>query len=118
LPAIDRNALLRYNESSAGFTLLIRNPAQNAAALRRFCVGIEIRPFDSHAASVYGRVRAELVLLGTPIGPLDTLIAAHAIALDALLITSNVKEFQRVRGLRWEPGILDTKDEIETKRKL
>jgi tRNA(fMet)-specific endonuclease VapC len=79
------------------------DPAQNAAALRRFCAGIEIRPFDSPAASVYGRIRAELASIGTPIGPLDTLIAAHAIALNALLITSNVKEFRRVPGLRLEP---------------
>jgi tRNA(fMet)-specific endonuclease VapC len=81
------------------------NPAQNATALRRFCAGIVIHPFDSPAASVYGRIRAELAARGTPIGPMDTLIAAHAIALDAVLITNNAKEFQRVRGLRIKPGM-------------
>ena len=78
------------------------NPQQNASALRRFCAGVVIYPFGAHAASVYGRIRAELSSAGTPIGPLDTLIAAHAIALDAILITNNVAEFRRVKGLRME----------------
>ena len=78
------------------------NPPQNASALRRFCAGVVIYPFDNQAASVYGRIRAELASAGTPIGPLDTLIAAHAIALDAVLITNNVAEFRRVKGLRME----------------
>ena len=81
------------------------NPPKNASALRRFCAGIVIYPFDIQAASVYGRIRAELASTGTPIGPLDTLIAAHAIALDAILITNNVKEFQRVQGLRIVSGM-------------
>ena len=81
------------------------NPTKNASALRRFCAGVVIYPFDASAASVYGRIRAELTSAGTPIGPLDTLIAAHAVALDAVLITNNVKEFQRAQGLRIEPGM-------------
>ena len=80
------------------------NPSKNASALRRFCVGIVIYSFDSQAASVYGRIRAELASLGTPIGPLDTLIAAHAIALNATLVTDNINEFQRVCGLRCAPS--------------
>jgi len=78
------------------------NPQQNALALRRFCAGVVIYPFDTQAASVYGRIRAELASAGTPIGPLDTLIAAHVIALDAVLMTNNVAEFRRVKGLRME----------------
>jgi tRNA(fMet)-specific endonuclease VapC len=50
----------------------------------------------------YGRLRAELSRKGRPIGPLDTLIAAHALSLGVTLITSNIKEFRRVRGLRVE----------------
>jgi len=45
-----------------------------------------------------------LASAGTPIGPMDTLIAAHALALNALLITNNVKEFQRVQELRIMSG--------------
>jgi len=83
------------------------NPPQNATALRRFRAGVVIYPFDAQAASVSGRIRTELAFAGTPIGPLDTLIAAHAIALDAILITNNIGEFQRVQGLRIESGSFD-----------
>jgi tRNA(fMet)-specific endonuclease VapC len=47
-------------------------------------------------------LRAALTQRGTPIGPLDTLIAAHALSLDATLVTNNVREFSRVPGLRVE----------------
>jgi tRNA(fMet)-specific endonuclease VapC len=52
-------------------------------------------------------VRTELERAGTPIGPLDTLIAAHALALDLTLATNNEREFQRVGGLHvenWMPS--------------
>ena len=50
----------------------------------------------------YGIVRESLEAKGLPIGPLDTLIAAHAIAFDATLVTNNVKEFKRIKGLQVE----------------
>lgn len=59
-------------------------------------------PFDSGASSAYGHVRAELESRGTPIGPLDTLIAAHALALGVTLVTNNVREFKRITGLKIE----------------
>ena len=58
--------------------------------------------FDDAAARSYGIIRAELESIGTPIGPLDTLIAAHAIALKATLVTNNTGEFARVPGLQIE----------------
>ena len=58
-------------------------------------------PFDEAAAMQYGRIRAELQKAGTPIGPNDYLIGATALALDATLITRNVREFERIPGLRW-----------------
>lgn len=58
--------------------------------------------FDSAAASEYGSLRAHLETAGTPIGPLDTLIAAHSLALGATLVTNNVREFARVPGLKIE----------------
>jgi tRNA(fMet)-specific endonuclease VapC len=54
------------------------------------------------AAQTYGEVRAALEKKGTPIGPLHTQIAAHAIALDLTLVTNNLREFKRVAHLRLE----------------
>lgn len=74
--------------------------AKNALALRHFLEPLEIADFDLAAARRYGRLRRELEQAGTPIGPLDTQIAAHALALDATLVTNNLLEFQRVAGLK------------------
>ena len=57
-------------------------------------------PFDADAARRAGALRLELEEAGTPIGPYDLLIAAHALALDLALISSNSHEFGRVAGLR------------------
>jgi len=59
-------------------------------------------PFDAAAAASYAKVRTELEHAGTPIGPLDTFIAAHALALELPLATHNVREFARVPNLRVE----------------
>ncbi|HTW94226.1 MAG TPA: type II toxin-antitoxin system VapC family toxin [Tepidisphaeraceae bacterium] len=78
----------------------------NRSAVIDFCTALAIAPFDAQAAAAYGEVRARLERSGTPIGPLDTLIAAHALSLDAVLVTNNQREFQRVSGLRldsWSP---------------
>lgn len=77
-------------------------PGQNKHALHQFLIPIDIVDFDDEAAKVYGLVRAELEKAGTPIGALDTLIAAHAKSLDCTLVTNNEKEFTRVNGLRIE----------------
>ena len=61
-----------------------------------------IADFDAVAAHHYGKLRAMLERNGTPIGPLDMLIAAHALALETTLVTNNVREFQRVLGLAIE----------------
>jgi tRNA(fMet)-specific endonuclease VapC len=78
------------------------NPAKHATLLMQFCAPLEIMSFDHATAGVYGRIRATLEHKGIPIGPLDTLIAAHALSLDATLLTNNIREFQRVSGLRVE----------------
>lgn len=74
----------------------------NLAKLELFLAFFEIAPFDALAATAYGSLRARLKALGTPIGPLDTLIAAHALALGAIMATNNVREFGRVPGLTVE----------------
>lgn len=58
--------------------------------------------FDLQAAATYGRVRAQLESAGTPIGPNDMLIAAHALSRGLAVVTDNVTEFGRVRGLKVE----------------
>ena len=77
-----------------------RDEAQ--AALTEFLLALEVASFDSEAAGSYGELRASLEKRGTPIGPLDTLIAAHAVALNAVLVTHNTREFRRIDTLRVE----------------
>jgi tRNA(fMet)-specific endonuclease VapC len=70
--------------------------------LDAFCLGVGVLPFDSESARRYGEIGAALAERGSPIGQMDTLIAAHALALDRVLVTNNAKHFSRVRGLRTE----------------
>ncbi|MGH8274252.1 MAG: type II toxin-antitoxin system VapC family toxin [Gammaproteobacteria bacterium] len=63
---------------------------------------LEILPFDTPADLQYGDIRKHLTRQGTPIGPNDLLIAAHALALDLAVVTANEREFSRVPGLRVE----------------
>ncbi|HEX5783900.1 MAG TPA: type II toxin-antitoxin system VapC family toxin [Burkholderiaceae bacterium] len=72
---------------------------RNRQALEMFLAPLEIVPFDAAAIWAYGEVRAELERRGTPIGAMDTLIAAHALSLKAVLVTNNTREFARVPGL-------------------
>jgi tRNA(fMet)-specific endonuclease VapC len=74
----------------------------NARALDEFLLPLEIADFDETAAGVYGEVRAALEKAGTPIGPLDTQIGAHALSLGAVLVTHNTREFRRIPGLTVE----------------
>lgn len=75
---------------------------RNRQALEMFLAPLEIAPFDEPAVWAYGALRAELERQGKPIGALDTMIAAHALSLNAVLVTSNTREFSRVNGLRLE----------------
>lgn len=75
---------------------------RNREALRMFLAPLELLPFDDKASWTYGEVRADLERRGQPIGSLDTMIAAHALSLNATLVTNNTREFARVSGLRLE----------------
>ncbi len=75
---------------------------RNLRALRQFLSALEIVAFNDSAAEVFGSLRAWLTSQGTPIGPFDTQIAAHAQALGVTLVTNNTREFLRVPGLRVE----------------
>jgi len=77
-------------------------PDRNRFAFGMFISGIDILSFDDAAASEYGPIRAGLERKGTPIGPNDMLIAAHAKSLGFTIVTNNVREFERVEGLKVE----------------
>ena len=89
-------AELRYGADKSG------NPAKNHNALNLFLAPIAIEDFDSECADYYGKLRADLERRGEPIGPLDTMIAAHALRLHVPVVTNNTKEFSRVSGLATE----------------
>ena len=72
---------------------------QNRIALLEFLVPLTILDFDQGAAAVYGSIRSSLEARGTPIGPMDLLIAAQAMSQGLVLVTNNEREFSRVDGL-------------------
>ena len=74
--------------------------ARNRQALEMFLAPLEILPFDADAVWASGELRADLERRGQTIGALDTMIAAHALSLRALLVTNNTCEFSRVAGLQ------------------
>jgi tRNA(fMet)-specific endonuclease VapC len=77
-----------------------RDPEGNGIALGEFLLPLEVVDFGEDAALAYGAVRASLEAAGTPIGSMDTLIGAHAASLDVPLVTSNTREFRRIRSLK------------------
>lgn len=86
-------AELRYGVAKS------QHKEKNHLALEEFLLPLEIAAFDDVATDTYGILRAALEAQGTPIGPLDTMIAAHALSLRATLVTNNTREFCRVAGL-------------------
>jgi len=87
---------------------LMFGAAKSASAARTkqkvgsFLAAFEVLDFTSTEAEVFGELRAQLERAGTPVGPFDTLIAAHAKARDLTLVTANEREFRGVPGLRVE----------------
>ena len=77
-------------------------PEKNAIALVQFLSIMDILAFDDRAAAEYGKICVELRKMGTPIGTMDMLIAAHARAEELILVTNNMREFERVSGLKLE----------------
>ncbi len=75
---------------------------ENLASLNSFLLPFEILNFDSNDAFIYGKIRNELQRAGTPIGPMDLLIASQAISKDLILVSNNTKEFQRINNLKLE----------------
>lgn len=77
-------------------------PDKNTVALMQFLSIMDVLPFDDMAAAEYGGICATLQRQGTPIGTMDMLIAAHAKTEGLVLVTNNVREFERVLGLEIE----------------
>lgn len=78
---------------------------KNRIALTMFLSEMQIASFDASAAQSYGIIKADLQKRGMLIGPIDTLIAAHAKALGLTLVTNNTREFSRVDGLELEDWV-------------
>jgi tRNA(fMet)-specific endonuclease VapC len=88
-------AELRYGCAKSGSQRLRK-------AVEDLLAEIEVLPFDVPADGEYGGIRAKLEAAGRPIGANDLLIAAHACATGATIVTANTAEFKRIRGLKVE----------------
>lgn len=91
-------AELRFGADRRGSTKL-------HALIGSFARTIRVMPFDSEAADQFGRIGSMLAGLGTPIGQMDTMIAAHALALEVTLVTNNARHFERVPSLPLESWV-------------
>lgn len=80
--------------------------AKFAAAVESWLAGFEVRPWPLEATAHYASVRNALERVGQPIGGMDLMIAAHALAEDSVLITNNAREFLRVPGMAVEEWAL------------
>lgn len=76
--------------------------SENLSAIEHFVARLEVLPFGGKAAAHYGQVRAELERGGTPCGPHDMQIGAHARSEGLIVVTNNMKEFVRMPGVRIE----------------
>lgn len=88
-------AELEYGAAKSGL-------ARHRSRIEALTLAVPIEPFSPEDAAGYGRLRAALERTGRMIGPFDTLIAAQALRLGAVLVTHNTEEFSRVPGLRCE----------------
>ena len=75
-------------------------PERNLAEIEGFAARLELLEYGSEAAKHTGQIRAELAKVGKPIGPYDQMIAGHARSRGLIVVTNNLREFERVPGLR------------------
>ncbi|VVQ32128.1 tRNA(fMet)-specific endonuclease VapC [Pseudomonas fluorescens] len=80
-------------------------PEKNLAVIEGFVARLEVLPFNNEAAAHTGMIRSELAKAGTPIGPYDHMIAGHARSRGFIVVTNNLREFERVPGLRVEDWV-------------
>lgn len=84
-------------------------PNINELVIDQFVNHLAVEHFDSLAADTYGEVRAELESKDKIIGSEDLMIGSHALSLDYILVTNNMKEFKSISGLRLENWVLECK---------
>lgn len=80
-------------------------PERNLAVVEGFAARLEVLSYDANAAAHTGQLGAELAKAGTPIGPYGQMIAGHARSLGLILVSNNLREFERVPGLRLEDWV-------------
>ena len=80
-------------------------PERNLTDIEGLITRLEVTPFEGHASEHFGQLRVELYRIGKPIDPYDMMIAGHARAMGLILVTNNMKEFERVPGLRLESWV-------------
>ena len=96
-----------YAELCSGVTLSHEHlRAARQSQLQEFIALTTLHSWDEKAAVVYANIRADLKNKGTPIGNMDMLIAAHALSLNATLVTNNLREFERVSDLKLENWVI------------
>ena len=95
-------AISSITASELAFGVEKSGSERNKQALNKFLAPLEIYAYNDQAIWHYAQLRHALQASGKTIGSLDMLIAAHALALDAVLVTNNLKEFERIAGLRLE----------------
>jgi tRNA(fMet)-specific endonuclease VapC len=92
-------AELRYGCAKSGSKRLLE-------AVEGLLGELDVLSLEGPADAEYGRIRAELERKGSPIGGNDLLIAAHALAIEATIVTANVDEFTRVKKLKVQNWLL------------
>jgi tRNA(fMet)-specific endonuclease VapC len=80
---------------------------ENLQVIAQFCARLEVLAFPEKAAAHFGQIRAEVERLGTPVGPLDMLMGAHARAEGLIVVTNNAREFRRLPGVSVENWVGD-----------
>jgi tRNA(fMet)-specific endonuclease VapC len=75
---------------------------ENLTAIEHFVARLDVLPFGAKAAAHYGQLRAELERTGTPCGPHDMQIGGHARSEGLIVVTNNMREFDRMPGIRAE----------------
>lgn len=95
-------AISSITASELAFGVEKSGSERNKQALNKFLAPLDVLSYDEQAIWHYAKLRQELQSTGKTIGSLDMLIAAHALALDVILVTNNIKEFERINGLKLE----------------
>lgn len=100
--SLSQIAISSISAAELAFGVEKSGSARNRQALEKFLAPLDVITFSEQSIWRYAQLRHQLQQQGTPIGSLDMLIAAHALSLDATLVTNNVQEFSRIKGLKLE----------------